>query len=68
MFFHGTKMNKLHEHVSPDCLPEDYGGKLPAIDYGGNEWYPALLPAEKEIIGKYQTIKNKLFGIGLFIT
>ncbi|KAF4526188.1 hypothetical protein B566_EDAN001872 [Ephemera danica] len=49
MFFHGNNMKVLHEHISPECLPEDYGGKLPKINYGGNEWYPAILPFEDKI-------------------
>lgn len=40
MFFHGDKMAKLHEHVHKEYLPSNYGGTLPALTYGGKEWYP----------------------------
>ncbi|XP_049282801.1 retinaldehyde-binding protein 1-like [Anopheles funestus] len=40
MFFHGEKMAKLHEHIPKEYLPSNYGGTLPALDYGGKEWYP----------------------------
>lgn len=42
MHFHGSDMKSLHKFLSPECLPENYGGKLPKIDYGGEEWYPAV--------------------------
>jgi hypothetical protein len=54
LFFHGEKMKKLHEHVDPSCLPEDYGGTLPKINYGGKEWFGPLMTAE-------ESIKSKLF-------
>lgn len=42
MFFHGSKMSSLHKHIPPSHLPADYGGTLPAIDYGSADWYPVL--------------------------
>ncbi|XP_055838231.1 clavesin-2-like [Episyrphus balteatus] len=42
MHFHGSDMKSLHKFLSPEILPENYGGKLPKIDYGGKEWYPAV--------------------------
>ncbi|XP_021918955.1 alpha-tocopherol transfer protein-like [Zootermopsis nevadensis] len=42
LFFHGKKMESLHEHIDPSYLPEDYGGKLPKINYSSVEWYPVL--------------------------
>lgn len=33
MYFHGDDMKKLHKHMDPACLPENYGGTLPKIDY-----------------------------------
>jgi retinaldehyde-binding protein 1 len=41
-FFHGTKMSSLHKHIAKTHLPKDYDGDLPAIDYSGAEWFPAL--------------------------
>lgn len=43
MYFHGSDMKKLHQHVDPDYLPANYKGKLPAIDYTGKDWYPCVL-------------------------
>lgn len=40
--FHGTDMKSLHKYLSPAILPENYGGTLPKIDYGGAEWFPAV--------------------------
>ncbi|KAI8428182.1 hypothetical protein MSG28_002417 [Choristoneura fumiferana] len=42
IFFHGSKMSSLHEHLAPSHLPADYGGELPAIDYSGADWYPVI--------------------------
>ncbi|XP_026756903.1 clavesin-1 [Galleria mellonella] len=49
IFFHGTKMSSLHKHLAPSHLPADYGGELPAIDYSGADWYPALNDAIQHI-------------------
>ncbi|KRT81284.1 CRAL-TRIO domain containing protein [Oryctes borbonicus] len=40
--FHGSKMESLHQFIPPSHLPTDYGGTLPAIDYTGRDWYPAI--------------------------
>lgn len=40
LFFHGDDMKSLHKYVDPDCLPENYGGNLPAINYSSHDWYP----------------------------
>ncbi|XP_022914322.1 alpha-tocopherol transfer protein-like [Onthophagus taurus] len=40
--FHGSKMDSLHGFIPPSHLPEDYGGQLPKINYGGKDWYPAV--------------------------
>jgi len=58
MYFHGEKMKKLHEHVSPSHLPEDYGGTLPKINYGGKEWYEPLMSAEESIKCKLNSLRN----------
>ena len=42
MFFHGNDMKSLHKHLNPSVLPENYGGTLPKLDYGGKEWYPCV--------------------------
>jgi len=42
MYFHGSDMKSLQKFLSPEILPENYKGTLPKIDYGGEEWYPAL--------------------------
>lgn len=42
MFFHGSDLRKLHEYLDPEYLPKNYGGKLPAVDYSGKDWYPCV--------------------------
>lgn len=42
IFLHGSDMASLHKHIDKDCLPEDYGGTLPKIDYCSSDWYPQL--------------------------
>ncbi|XP_034098503.1 retinaldehyde-binding protein 1 [Drosophila nasuta] len=42
MHFHGSDMKSLHKFIDPSVLPANYKGTLPAIDYGGAEWFPAL--------------------------
>ncbi|XP_055375738.1 clavesin-1 [Condylostylus longicornis] len=42
IWFHGGNMKTLHEYLDPAYLPENYGGTLPAINYGGNDWYPVI--------------------------
>lgn len=48
MFFHGNKMESLHKHIDPACLPEDYGGTLPKINYSSVDWYPVLRTLDNE--------------------
>ncbi|KAH9369066.1 hypothetical protein HPB48_002588 [Haemaphysalis longicornis] len=31
--FHGTNFEKLHEEISSEALPEEYGGKAPPLDF-----------------------------------
>lgn len=38
--FHGTKKESVLKFMDAAYLPEDFGGKLPKIDYTGAEWYP----------------------------
>ncbi|XP_055544917.1 alpha-tocopherol transfer protein-like [Wyeomyia smithii] len=54
MFFHGDDMKKLHKHVDPGCLPANYGGTLPVLDYGSKEWYPTM-EKHTDFIKKFNT-------------
>lgn len=49
MFFHGKDRKKLHQHIDPAYLPEDYGGKLPKINYGGKDWFNSVKDHEEFI-------------------
>ena len=63
MYFHGSKMNSLHTHMSPSHLPKNYGGQLPEIDYTAADWYPTFEKCEDSIKGKFFfliLIKKKL--------
>ncbi|KAF5300290.1 hypothetical protein FQA39_LY11147 [Lamprigera yunnana] len=42
IILHGSKMSSLHKYMAPSHLPKNYGGELPEIDYGGNDWFPAI--------------------------
>lgn len=60
MFFHGNKMDSLHKHIDPAYLPEDYGGKLPKINYSSVDWYPLLRSLDEEFKG---TKKNTFIAM-----
>lgn len=47
-------MKSLHKFVDPDCLPENYGGTLPAMNYTTHDWYPELLKHHNVPKGKLQ--------------
>ncbi|XP_046746642.1 retinaldehyde-binding protein 1 [Diprion similis] len=49
LFFHGSKMSSLHKHLDPSHLPENYGGKLPAVDYTSADWYPVIVQYEDKV-------------------
>ncbi|XP_031849841.1 clavesin-1 [Nomia melanderi] len=49
MFFHGSKMSSLHQHIPPSHLPKNYDGDLPEINYTSADWYPALIKCEDKI-------------------
>lgn len=49
LFFHGSKMSSLHQHLHPDYMPEDYGGKKPKINYTSADWYPTLNTLEDHL-------------------
>jgi len=42
IFFHKSKWESLHKHISPEVLPPQYKGKLPAYDYTLKDWYPTF--------------------------
>ncbi|EEB12004.1 conserved hypothetical protein [Pediculus humanus corporis] len=41
LYFHGSNLQSLHEHVTPNCLPPELGGKTGPID--PQEWYKVLM-------------------------
>lgn len=49
MFFHGKDRSSLHKHLDPEFLPANYGGKLPAMDYGGKDWFECVKDFETHI-------------------
>lgn len=42
-------MKDLHKHISASHLPKNYDGLLPALDYGGKEWYPLVHQYEDKV-------------------
>ena len=53
-------MDSLHKHIDPAYLPEDYGGKLPKINYSSVDWYPLLRSLDEEFKG---TKKNTFIAM-----
>ena len=49
IFFHGSKMKSFHEHIPPSVLPKNYDGELPAINYSGKDWWPAVESAKDHV-------------------
>ncbi|KAG8225125.1 hypothetical protein J437_LFUL006148 [Ladona fulva] len=49
LIFHGKDMASLHKYISPENLPENYGGKLPKIAYSGADWYETIVKDEDYI-------------------
>jgi len=45
-------MESLHEHIDPAYLPENYGGKLPKINYSSVDWYPVIRSLDDDFKGK----------------
>lgn len=62
MFFHGSKMNSLHQYLAPSHLPANYGGQLPEINYTAADWFPTILKCEDSIKSKSNFCKNKLIS------
>ncbi|GBM43323.1 Alpha-tocopherol transfer protein-like [Araneus ventricosus] len=46
--FHGDNMSSLHEHVSPDVLPREYGGTQATLKT--EPFYASLLDSEEEFL------------------
>ncbi|UYV78272.1 TTPAL [Cordylochernes scorpioides] len=44
LYFHGTNLSSLHQHVPPELLPEEFGGTLGPFD--NREWAKVLLDSE----------------------
>nr|CAD7570263.1 unnamed protein product [Timema californicum] len=57
IYFHGRELSSLHAFISPDILPEEYGGKRPCFD--NKSWRMALLANEDKLIGEWETISRK---------
>lgn len=49
IMFHGSNLKTLHKHIDIDCLPADYGGTKPKIDYSSADWYPVLAELDDTI-------------------
>lgn len=60
IYFHGTDRQSLHNHMSPKCLPANYGGTLSEARVNGDQWYELLLKCdvEYEAINSYGYNKN----------
>lgn len=52
--------NGLHQYLDPSCLPKEYEGALPELDYTGADWYP-ILEGLTDHIKKWNSfgLKNK---------
>ncbi|XP_044267343.1 alpha-tocopherol transfer protein-like isoform X2 [Tribolium madens] len=48
IIFHGTDRKSLHQHLSPKCLPECYGGSLNLPRINGPQWLELLLQCDQE--------------------
>ncbi|XP_075992609.1 alpha-tocopherol transfer protein-like isoform X2 [Anticarsia gemmatalis] len=46
--FMGNDRKILHEHISPKCLPDKYGGTLNIPSVSGAQWLELLLMCDKE--------------------
>uniref|UniRef100_A0A8D8VSK6 Clavesin-2 n=1 Tax=Cacopsylla melanoneura TaxID=428564 RepID=A0A8D8VSK6_9HEMI len=58
---HGTSMKSLHKHIAPECLPQEWGGKLPP--YNAKPMTKLVLQHEDKLInwrqyGYKKEIKN----------
>lgn len=48
IIFHGTDMASLHKHMSPKCLPANYGGTSEVPRVSGTQWYDMLCQCDPE--------------------
>ncbi|XP_063239563.1 clavesin-2-like isoform X2 [Bacillus rossius redtenbacheri] len=48
IYFHGADLGSLHAFVSPDILPQEYGGKKPPFD--NTAWRQSLLDSEHKFV------------------
>ncbi|GJQ65004.1 hypothetical protein Trydic_g595, partial [Trypoxylus dichotomus] len=39
---HGSDVTGMHKFIHPNYLPQDWGGNLKKVNYGGKEWYPCI--------------------------
>lgn len=60
IIFHGTDRDSLHSHMSPKCLPPNYGGTSTVPRVKGDQWHALLLKCEPEFqaINSYGYNKN----------
>ncbi|XP_023232467.1 alpha-tocopherol transfer protein-like [Centruroides sculpturatus] len=65
-----SDMSTLHEFISPDCLPLEYGGNLPSFDpTEANNMIKAneeFFRKNEEYVKLYEEQKNKNFSEGTF--
>lgn len=54
IIFHGTDRKSLHQHLSPKCLPECYGGSLNLPRINGPQWLELLLQCDQEYEGTFR--------------
>ncbi|XP_075149528.1 alpha-tocopherol transfer protein-like [Haematobia irritans] len=50
MHFHGSNMKSLHKFISPDCLPERYGGSMKLDLNYGPKFYEILQMFEDDFV------------------
>jgi hypothetical protein len=48
IYFHSTDRQSLYKYMSPECLPETYGGSVDAPKVSGDVWLELLLKCDKE--------------------
>lgn len=50
IYFHGTDRDSLHQHLSPKCLPDVYGGAFPLPKISSTEWFELLKHCDEEYL------------------
>ncbi|XP_021922045.1 alpha-tocopherol transfer protein-like isoform X1 [Zootermopsis nevadensis] len=56
--FHGQDWASLHKFITPDILPQEYGGHIPQIDFAKAHQY--LFDNEEKLMGKVNTKLNEI--------